>query len=78
MPPLPPIRWTGRAEFLLLRRPPELLGVLQLYVVLMLAVPAVAWLMRRVGPVVPAALSLGFYLAVQIMPGENLRGISSA
>lgn len=37
MPPLPPIRWTGRAEFLLLRWHPELLGVLQLYVVLMLA-----------------------------------------
>ncbi|MBI2253685.1 MAG: OpgC domain-containing protein [Proteobacteria bacterium] len=63
----------GIVEFLLMRQHPYLLGVLQVYVILMLLTPLAAGLLAR-SPYLLAIPSLALYLAVQIYPEWNLYG----
>lgn len=63
----------GVIEFALMRQHPYLLGVLQVYVLLMLITPLAALLMRR-SDYLLASLSIALYLAVQFFPSFNLYG----
>ena len=63
----------GVVEFIVMRQHPYLLGVLQIYVLLMLVTPVVAYLIRR-SDLLVAGLSIGLYLSIQLFPAFNLYG----
>ncbi|KQV66177.1 OpgC domain-containing protein [Rhizobium sp. Root1220] len=63
----------GSLTFLAFFQHPDLLGVLQLYVVLMLVTPSFVWLLRR-SPALAVATSVAVYGAAQLVPVLNLPG----
>jgi hypothetical protein len=65
--------WRGVIEFLQMRQHPYLLGVLQIYVVLMLVTPLAGRLLNQ-SPYLLGAVSLSIYAVAQFYPELNLYG----
>lgn len=65
--------FSGVLMFLYFGQHPDLLGVLQLYVLFMLATPAFVWLLRR-NAAAAVCVSIAVYLGNQVLPWLNLPG----